>query len=538
MVLDPAEAGQTPPDGTDVVLLCGPSSSASLAFANSGDPAQLQAFRDAAADAELIAAGQSDESCAAAIAEMLTAVTVDDGEAKGSTPATAVKQEEAEEWEAALGLERQEEGSHPSESISRNKAKKEKRSKKEKREKREKRDKKERHKSPHRSSSQSRRQRARSDSESEARDSSSDDDNYDGNYENGVFDAPRHTRRKRERQTQMEEYDMGLGTDLDYIPRENKDYYYQKLRNSRRVASLSELQQLATEIRSCISRCLSNVATYQQVEDEMLRWLRQLTSLDVTVDHLQKSGIGVAVGSLLHSFTVPVVQLAQAILQHWFYSLPKATQQDLSTTSELDRCSLETCSDGVAGEHDLGPIGIEIYDSYTNEEINDAPSSVDVMALCQAIEEALDKNCDSDTQMLALSAFTDTTDAGKSLRRLVVQGKIVAMDIVKHVSDLPGFVRQQLRRPSRIQLMSPTSAGDAMLSPTSPYEPFSPNDGDSTANPTFGSPTGKASTTLYSCPHCGANDAYQSSYSVQAHDNMPDILTCKKCGQTWNVGGQ
>ncbi|CBZ30090.1 conserved hypothetical protein [Leishmania mexicana MHOM/GT/2001/U1103] len=567
MVLDPAQVGQDPPEGSDVVLLCGPSASATLVFASSADVEQLRPYHGAVEDAELIEAGRSDESCAAAIEEMIAALASTDAtpgeEGPHTTPSVsgateeqgnhAFSGEDDVDWEA-LAAETEAVMAEPQSAVDQKKHKKDKKHKKRKSNgssggdghaggdgpRKTRKDK----------SSKGHRCYRGGDtySENEAEVSSGSGDNDSENDEDlfqrrkGASSSRSAMKKvKYERQSKLEEYDLGPGTLSDYSPRNDLAYYYRKVRNARRTASSTELRTCTQELRGFMSRCLSGAATALDVEADILGVLRQLKNVDVTVAQLQETGVGVAIGSLLRFFTPPVVQLAQAILNYWFHSLPQNTQQQLSAENEVDRCSIETCSDGVAGDNELGRIGVNLFSCFTNEEINDAPASVDVMALCGAIEDALERRCDADAQMLVLSAFGDTGDTGKALRRLLLEGKIYVEDIINHAGTLPLLVRTRQRRPPNMQFTvnSPASQDRSDIdSPTSPYGVFSPNDDGSTGSPTFGSPAGRTTTALYSCPHCGANDAYHSSYSVQAHDSMPDILRCKKCGQTWNVSEQ
>ncbi|KAG5469567.1 hypothetical protein LSCM1_02791 [Leishmania martiniquensis] len=568
MVLDPAQAGHDLPEGSDVVLLCGPSTAATLAFASSADVEQLRPYYGATQDAELIQAGRSDESCSAAIDEMIAAVAGMDatpGEehpqappptaaaAEGQMNHTASGEDEVD-WEV-LAAEAEAVKAEPHISVK----------KEYKRDKVSKRHKKKKHngsgddgghpdseRSFHvqkkASKSHRRHHRGGAYSEEEADARSSSDDDKNGNDEDvfqrrtGASSSRSAIKKaKYERQSKLEEYNLGAGTLSDYHPRHDPAYYYRKLRSARRAASSTELRTCTQQLRNYISQCLCGAATALDVEADILGVLRQLTNVDVTVTQLQETGVGVAVGSLLRSFTTPVVQLAQAILNYWFHSLPQNTKQQLSAENEVDRCSIETCSDDVAGDNGLGRIGVNLFSCFTNEEVNDAPGSLDTMSLCATIEDALERRCDADAQMLVLSAFGDAGDTGKALRRLVLEGKIDVEDIVKYAGDLAFLVRARQRRPPKMKLdwNLPTSpACSATGSPISPYGVFSPNDNVSTGSSTLGSPAGRTTTALYSCPHCGANDAYESSYSVQAHDNLPDILRCKKCGQTWNMAEQ
>ncbi|KAG5493717.1 hypothetical protein JIQ42_02091 [Leishmania sp. Namibia] len=572
MVLDPTQAGQDLPEGSDVVLLCGPSAAATLVFASSADVEQLRPYHGATQDAELIEAGRSDESCAAAIDEMIAAVASSDAATREEhshvpPPAAGAVEEQVNhavpgkddvDWEV-LAAEAEPSRTAPQSAV----AKKHKKDKKYKKDKKDKKDKSngrgdggglvdsDRVVSARRkkaSKAHHRRRDGDTDTEEEADASSASDSDKSGNDEDifqrrtGASSSRSAMKKaKYERQSKLEEYDLGAGTLPDYNPRYDPAYYYRKVRSARRAASSAELRTCTQELRGCISRCISGAATAMDVEADTLAVLRQLTNVDVTVAQLQETGVGVAVGSLLRSFTPPVMQLAQAILNYWFHSLPQNTKQQLSAENEVDRCSIETCSDGVAGDNELGRIGVSLFSCFTNEEINDAPASLDAVALCGAIEDALERRCDADAQMLVLSAFGDTGDTGKALRRLVLEGKMDVEDIIRHTGDLPLLVRARQRRPPKMEFdwnspISPVRSGTG--SPISPYGAFSPNDDVSVGSFTFGSPAGRTTTALYSCPHCGANDAYESSYSVQAHDNMPDILRCKKCGQTWNAAEQ
>ncbi|KAG5495259.1 hypothetical protein JKF63_02314 [Porcisia hertigi] len=564
MVLDPAQVESDLPEGSDIVLLCGPSTAATLAFASSTDVQQLRPYNGATQDAELIEAGRSDESCAAAIEEMMAAVANSDvvsGEEvphdapSASTAAAAeanhaVNGKDNVDWDA-LVAETEAAMAEQRNVVSEKKNKKDKKHKKEKGD-RGGHDGLDGDRKTGKEKSSRRRHRHRRDEanlEEGAADSGSDDDDDESGNDEDVFQRrigasssrSAMKKAKHQRQSTLEEYDLRSGTLSGSTPRNDPAYYYRKVRSARRSASSVELRTCTQELRVFISRFLNGAATAIEVESDILSTLRQLANVDVTVAQLQETGVGVAIGSLLRSFTPPVVQLAQAILNYWFHSLPQKIQQQLSAENEVDRCSMETCSDGVAAGNELGRIGVSLFGCFTEEEINDAPASVDAMALCRTLEDVLERHCDADAQMTVLSAFGDTGDTGKALRRLVLEGKIYAQDIITHTGNIPLLVRTRQRRPPNIHvtLNSPTSMeGSGMGSPTSPFDVFSPKDDASNSSPVFGSPSGRTTTALYTCPHCGANDAYQSSYSVQAHDNLPDILRCKKCEQTWNMAEQ
>ncbi|AIO01585.1 hypothetical protein LPMP_332940 [Leishmania panamensis] len=557
MVVDPAQTGQDLPEDSNVMLLCGPSSSATLVFASSANAEQLRPYHGAIEDAELIEAGRSDESCAAAIEEMIAAVSsadaVPEEEGLPTTPSTsgatgthdnhAAAGEGDVNWEA-LDVETEAAVAEPQNGMAEKRHKKDKKHKKKRNrggDGSEHVDRDGAHKARKEKSSKGHRRRRGSDmgsdEEAEARSNTGEDDS--GNDEDvfqrftgAASSRSAMKKAKYERQSKLEEYDLGPGTLPDYNPRDDPAYYYRKVHSARRSASSTELQTCTQELRGFMSQCLSGAVTAADVETDILGVLRKLKNINVTVTQLQETGVGVAVGNLLRSFTAPVVQLAQAILNYWFHSLPQSMQQQLSAENEVDRCSIETCSDGVAGENELGRIGVSLFGCFTNEEINDSLASVDVMALCGTIEDALERSCDVDAQMLVLSVFGDAGVTGKALRRLLLEGKIYVEDIIKNAGDLPSLVRRRQRCPPNLQLVSnsPTSQDRSDIG-----SPTSPNDDDSAGSPIFGSPAGRTTTALYSCPHCGANDAYQSSYSVQAHDNLPDILRCKKCEQTWNV---
>lgn len=545
MVLDPAQCGEELPDGCDLALLCGPTSAASLAFAVAADGEQVRAFRGAEADAGLIRDGSADESCAAAINEMIAAAAAAPVETTPA-PATAAADAggDAVDWEALMAeseaaMAAPSEGAH----SSRHKDKKHRKEHAKKDRKRDKKDKKKRSHRRHRSEEAADSASSGSDDDESGADGESEDEDNLFRRRNGTTSSRTAAKKaKYERQSHLEEYDTGSSTVPAYSPRNDPDYLYRKVKKARRGATVEELAACAAELRDFNGRCLGGAASPADVEAPVLRVLQRLTSVDVTVAQLQQSGVGVAVGGLLRSFTPPVVQLAQAILNYWFHSLPQNTQQQLATETEVDRASVDTCASGGSEgkrEGELRRLGVTLYDAFTNEEINDAPASADVVEVCHQLEEALEKRCDADAQMHILAAFGKDASTGKSLRRLVLEGRITADDIVKHANDLPTLIRSHERRPPNILThTSGFSMSFGSGSPTSPNEVFSPSGDGTTGSPTFGSPTGRTTTALYTCPHCGANDAYHSSYTVQAHDNMPDILLCKKCGMTWNVSDQ
>lgn len=559
MVLDPAQAGQEMPEGCDLILLCGPNAAATLAFANSADSEQVRPFRGADADNAFVQDGRSDESCAAAIEEMLAAAAAAtaDVPASSTDEVVAAATDFKDTTETAL-TPSADANAKPSVAEAEKTEKKHKKDKKSKKEKFKSSSSKDKSKSRRRHRSHGGAD-ASSEEEEEAFAGSSEDSDGGSAAYSDEDDEDRHASRRRhhgaadaaakkarhERQSHLEEYDLGPATATFYPPRSDPDYLSRKLRQARRSATNAELVQAATELRAVTGRCLSGAATAAEVEEEVLRLLRPLTTFDVTVAQLQSTAVGVAVGGLLRQFTKPVIQLANAILNYWFSSLPQTTQQQLSAETEVDRASVDTChSGGSSGDENagnLGRIGVKLYDAFTNQEIDDAPPGVKVVRLCKLVEDELTTHCSADAQRLVLSQFSDEGNTGKALRRLLLEGKITAEDVVKHTDDLPTLVRSNQRRPPNILTHTSTlslNIGIGGGSPTSPNEVFSPNGENTTGSPTFGSPTGRATTSLYTCPQCGANDAYQSSYTVQAHDNMPDILRCKKCGSTWNVADQ
>ncbi|KPI87331.1 hypothetical protein ABL78_3572 [Leptomonas seymouri] len=537
IVLDPAQSGQELPEGCDLVLLCGPTDAATFAFANSKYVDQVRPFCGAAADDALIQEGRKDESCGAAIAEMLAAAAVDAPGGPTQSAPSPGNDGDTVDWNAVVA------DTVSSVKLSRDKVQRKHSKDKKRRKDKSKELKKEKSRKRHRA-------RHGGESSEEAAvsssDSSEDDDGEDNLFRrrNGTTSARTAAQKmKYERQSRLEEYSMGSGTPSHHSPRYDPSYLYRKVRNARRSAGTEELVKCAKELRAVTARCLSGAATAAELEEEVLDILSPLTRVDVTVAQLQESGVGVAVGGLLRGFTTPVHQLAEAILNYWFHSLPQNTQQQLSAETEVDRASVDTCASsgsGDEGEGTLGKLGVMLYDSFTNEEIDDAPPSAKIVKVCRLIEEALTKHCSLDAQRLVLSEFGDEGSTGKSLRRLVLEGKINADDITKHADDLPALIRSNQRRPPNILTYTSNfmNIGIGDGSPTSPNEVFSPSGDGPTGSPTFGSPTGQAATSLYTCPQCGANDAYHSSYTVQAHDNMPDILRCKKCGSTWNVSDQ
>ncbi|EPY22595.1 hypothetical protein AGDE_13230 [Angomonas deanei] len=144
---------------------------------------------------------------------------------------------------------------------------------------------------------------------------------------------------------------------------------------------------------------------------------------------------------------------------------------------------------------------------------------VDVKALSRNIENALE-DLDNDSRAVIVAAISEN----EALRKLLLEEKITPEDLVSHRDALDALVRLHQGRGSGV--------GD---SPSSPLMKL----GSPTGQSSFFSPTTRSSfaddyTSLYQCPNCGSSEAERSAYAVQAHDNFPDILKCKKCGNIWN----
>lgn len=348
------------------------------------------------------------------------------------------------------------------------------------------------------------------------------------------------------RQTALDAYmdEAARPPKLPKFAEDDLDYYTRRLRQRRQTVSDGVLAMCAAGLKAVMSECLENNA-YAEEEDALLEMLRPLASYDVSYVQLGATGIGAVVGGLLkQTFPHRVGELAHGILTYWFHTLPNTVQAELATDSELDRCSAETTagtrSDGVEGN--LGTVGLHLYDSFAEEEIYDAPSGTNVADICQRIETLLreKKSHDLDARVLVLATIGDP--ANVALRRRILDGSITPEDIIANTNDLGALLGRGscVRRPPNIR--TDFAGVSTTGSPMGPFSPYSPTGfgggGEGGGSPGFTSAANdglSTFTTANTCPRCGAAEAYRREYTVQAHDNYPEIFHCRRCNNTWNI---
>lgn len=397
------------------------------------------------------------------------------------------------------------------------------------------------------------RKRPRSSSRSVKSENDNDDDDEEevggrAKRPSGNAAAASHGKKKsasekdRSRQSRLDEYEREAERPPTYSAQDDAEYYYRKCREARKVPDNATLIRCAEDLQKIIADCLSSGA-YEAAEEALMDLLRPLARYDVTFVQLRDTKIGAVVGQLLlKAFPDRVSQLANAILMYWFQSLPQNMQSEFYMDSEVDRCSIDTTAGERSDDVDraLGAVGVHIFESFTDEEIYDTPPDVNVIEVCKEIENALkDNNDDVDTRVMVLTSLGDP--ANSDLRRALLDRHVLPRDLLQHASDLPALMRTTTRRGLRLAATGYAGGSNELNTPLSPFSPLSPmgvDGGGGSGNTSFMSPTGTASpltsASLYTCPNCGSQEAYRTMYSVQSHDNYPDILRCKRCNTTWN----
>lgn len=279
IVLDPAAVGMTVPAGLDTCVLCLPSASSSVAFANSGRAEEIVPF-DPAADAALLAAGRADAQCAAAIEEAIG----------------------VHEQQTRLRAEGERDGRERRESpIDR------------------------RHHRHRREKKRSRRQHNTSD-EDESNGASSDD--------GGTRKKNRRSGKKMGRTDMFDEADHDKNvSQFAFVDEEDGASYLEHIfRRSRRAATDSTLDNTRHQLESLATACVDGgvVSVSRVAEEQILDALSPLTLMSVTFHQLCCFKIGVAVGRFLsRGYPVRIRSLALALLRFWFFQLPPEIRQRL-----------------------------------------------------------------------------------------------------------------------------------------------------------------------------------------------------------------
>ncbi|PWV06692.1 hypothetical protein C3747_111g182 [Trypanosoma cruzi] len=494
MVLDPAALEMVLPAGYDTCVLCLPSVSSSVAFANSSNAEELLRF-DPETDAELIEAGKQDADCAAAIEE---ALNVYEQQAQ-----QAQFKEEGEKHEHEDGGGRK--GTHTRKKHIPHKADKHERKRRKRHERNE-------------STPVDRRYRYEK-KKNERRKYMDSDDVESGTTEDLSDNSDDRRRGKRTGKKSgkagsldaVDQYEEEAG----FLPTHQEDdaaYLERMLRENRHTVSDSTLATIRHKLETLTEACNHGgvISVSEAAEEELLEVLSPLSLVNVTLDQLRRLKIGVTVGKfLLRDYPVRVVSLASAILTYWFRQLPPATQQLLSKKSALDMASNDTTIGSERQDVSLGALGVQLEACFTDEEVCDTIN--DPVIVAGNIEKELEAVDDEDVSMEVLAALRDGSNT--ALRCGLLDGSITAKDFVAN--------------PTNPDLLLKRSDNDGdKPSGVSPVEPESPlEEGSDLTN----------FTTLYVCPGCGAREAVANEYSVQAHDNMAVFVRCLKCDETWNV---
>lgn len=333
------------------------------------------------------------------------------------------------------------------------------------------------------------------------------------------------------RQSRLDEYERQAAQSPRYDAEADAAYFFRQFKTTRQSVPDETVVVSVEKLQAAIATSMQR--GYNEAEEEILSCLRTVARYQVSYEQLASTRIGTVVGQLLKkSYTPRVRELANGVLTYWFKSLPQNVQHRFSENRELDRCSVETVGDrSDAVDARLGVVGIHLFESFTEEELYDAPPHFNLAEVCCRIEAALQEAHadDRDTRVMVLTAFGDPQNA--PLRRAVLEGRITEQEIAANATDLASLAARSNPRSGREIITDFSAVGSPTMQ--------SPN---SAGSGSFSSPTGRGSmgniTSAYTCPNCGDRDAYRTVYSVQAHDNYPDILCCRKCDTTWNITNQ
>ncbi|KEG06134.1 hypothetical protein DQ04_15741010, partial [Trypanosoma grayi] len=291
MVLDPAALEMAVPTGYDTCVLCLPSVSSSVAFANSNNAEEILRFNPVS-DAALLEAGKQDADCSVAIEEALRVYEQQQEERQKNKVA------EEENGAAACGVDNgKSKGGRP--------GKRHLQTKTDKREKK-------RHKRRERSESppaerHRHKKRGGSDEgdndEDEDEDMSLDDDSDD---ENGISSGKRGKRgEKKSRRKVSFDFDDQYEEEARRAPSHQEDdsaYFERVLREGRQTLTDNRLDSIRQQLEVLAAACTrgSGVVTVSEAaEEQLLDALSPLARVDVPFEQLRRTRIGVAVGKFL-----------------------------------------------------------------------------------------------------------------------------------------------------------------------------------------------------------------------------------------------
>ncbi|KAG8342927.1 PWWP domain [Trypanosoma vivax] len=340
VVVDPSSVEIELPTGYDTCILCMPLASSSLAVANSSNSGEIRSFIPST-DTVLIEEAQQDADCALAVKDALKIyeqqqqqllLQEDDEGGLVLEEGDAIKNEttieRADTGERGGGRRHKTKRYH-SEDDGRGNGQQ---------------GAKERDGRP-RAKHNRKRRREEERSQTRSEDSDDNDEDYDC-----MFDEPkdRGAARKRSRrdvagELRGREYSEGSRTDPEAgeaAPRSDDGVvHFKRLLRERRVLAQDHvLEGIREELISLFQQCTrAGVEEMgKDMEMRLLDALSPLTGLDVTLEQLLHSKIGVAVGEFLSdNYPLRVVTLASAILHYWFHQLPEKARNQLVTNTSL-----------------------------------------------------------------------------------------------------------------------------------------------------------------------------------------------------------
>lgn len=497
-VVDPTSIGrELPGGGVDLCVLCLPTTSSTLAFANSSNKEEVTLFTAMEGESwseeetARVEAGLADPGCEPAVREAMasfksTVKKHDEQQASQHSENDGASNEELDEDDMDLALL----------SIEAKHSEKSHRHKKRKREEEEK---------------KSRRHRSKRSSTPEDADSEDENESDDGRRHR----HHRHEKKKKEHSKPSRSSRREPSSDQMVMEQQQKGPSLQERLLSRRHPATD------AELLTRIHGIKDSISEYPDVvqEDELFEQLRKLSHCDVSLHQLQELNIGNVVGSLLQDlFSVRVRSLAKAILSYWFHTLEKGVQEEMRET-EVDNCShMSTIGDEIDDRglgydpalHAKSALFSQLYYAFTEEEIDKAEVTTDsLVELCGSLESALLAAEEVDARLSVLVRV----GSEDKLRMELLKGTKTAEEVVEHETRVArGFGSPTIMRES----------DDSFANIASP-------------NLRPGSPLFSQETAGDQCPSCGSRDAYRSGYTVSAHDNYPEIMQCRRCLQRWNT---
>lgn len=291
----------------------------------------------------------------------------------------------------------------------------------------------------------------------------------------------------------------------------NENYRRFDLAPSKRPATSQELLDIATKIKD--AQTIRN-------EESILECLSQLTKFTVTLKQLQKTKIGVLVGSLLDG-TYPYCRLlAQAILQFWFQQLPTEFRKNLQQSDELERASVASNED--AGDQRpemsmLNAFGVQVESCFQVEEVDETPGLTDASHVAAEMDAWLNSKYPSTSSS---EPNNETDDTNKSFLRLALLAFLKDMD--------HGAIRRQL--------LAKELTVDAFLTKFVQDTQF-PHSGDAAATRPLNLEEEYENVThLLTCPSCGAHDASVAEIVKGGYGEEGEtvqLATCIVCKHAW-----